>query len=199
MKFFIILIVVIVIVYFLLRRRPIFKGLSLLQLQRYITYASESLDDGGNIEIEPEGFTGPIRIEKKTYKSRPDSIILSIRSGFHSRDSIVSVSKALTKEGIDHKFAYTKKQHLPRRLFVPLRIDSKMVSSAATHIIRTIYKAIGAGHINTFSIACWGPYKKGLLEADGEIIKTPFFYHAGYVTGRILRIITGAFSPKKDI
>ena len=196
MKLFIILIVVIFIVYLLLSWRPIYKGLSLLQLQRYIKFASETLDDGGHIEIKPEGFKGPIRIEKKIYKSKPDSIILSIRSGFHARDHIVSVSEALTKEGIDHKFFYTKEKHLPRHLFVQLQVNSKMLSSSATHIVRIMYKAIGAGHINTFSIACWGPYKKGFIAADGEIIKYPILYRAGYVTGWIIRNITKTFSGK---
>ena len=167
----------------------------MLQIQRYISYASEALANGGQIELEPEGVKGQVRIEKKEFKRKPNALILTLRSGFHSRTHILHASEALSREGIEHKLSHTKKRRLPRRLFVSLPANNKMVSSSATHIIRVVYTAMGVCDINSYSITCWGPFKKGFHEADGEIIKKPLSltvgYFLGYIIGRILRVFSG--------
>jgi hypothetical protein len=183
---------------FLLMRKPKYKGLSLPQIQKYVAYASEALSGGGQLEIEPKGFRSPIRLEKKVHKSKEDSIIISMRSGFNSRGNISAASEALNREGIEHRLIYTRKRNLPRRLYVSLPAENKFGSSAATHIIRILCEAIGAGDSPSFSITCWGPYNNGYTIADGEIIEKPISFRVGHFIGYIGGALYRLFDFKKN-
>lgn len=177
--------------------KPKYKGLSLIQLQWYIAYSSAALDNGGHLEIEPDGLKGAIKLEKKEYKNKQNTILLSMSSGLHSRDRLMAASKALSEEGIEHKLNYTKRRHLPRRLYVSIQAEDKLVAPATTHIIQILNKASGIEDAKTFTVICWGPYKTGYQLADGNVIKKPSSYTAGFFFGYLVGKVANALRIKK--
>jgi len=182
--------------YLLIGWKPKYRGLSLIKLQKYIDYSSTALDNGGHLEIEPDGLKGAIKLEKKEYKNKQDTFLLSMSSGLHSRDRLMTASKALSEEGIEHKLSYTKRRHLPRRLYVSIQAEGKLLSSATTHVVQILSKALGIEDPNTFTVICWGPYKTGYQLADGDVIKKPSSFKAGFFLGYLVGKVANALRLK---
>ncbi len=183
--------------YLLIGWKPKYKGLSLIQLQQYIVYSSTALDNGGHLEIEPKGIKGAIKLEKKEYKNKQDIILLSMSSGLNSRDRLMTASRALTEEGIEHKLNYTERRHLPRRLYVSVQAEGNLVASATTHVVRILSKALGIEDPKTFTVICWGPYKTGYQLADGDVIKKPPSFRAGFFLGYLVGKVANGLRFKK--
>ena len=183
--------------YLLIGWKPKCGGLSLIQLQQYIAYSSIALDNGGHLEIELDGLKGTIKLEKKEYKNKQDTILLSMSSGLNSRDRLLTASKVLSEEGIEHKLNYTKRRHLPRRLYVPIQAEGKLVASATTHVVRILSKAMGIEDPKTFTVICWGPYKTGYQLADGDVIKKPSSFRAGFFLGYLIGKVANALRLNK--
>ncbi len=183
--------------YLLIGWKPKYRGLSLTQLQQYIVYSLTALDNSGYLEIEPDGLKGAIKLERKEYKNKQDSILLSMSSGLHSRDRLMTASKALSKEGIEHKLNYTKRRHLPRRLYISIQAEGKLVASSTTHVVRILSKALGIEDPKTFTVICWGPYKTGYQLADGDVIKKPSSFRVGFFLGYLVGKVANALRLKK--
>ena len=173
-------------------RKPKYTGLTFSEVKKYIAYAAKALKNNGFIEIHFNENHGPIKLVKKEHIRKEDEITLRITAGDHSRKHLSETSEILTRNGIDHKMTLTKKKKLPQHLCFSIPAESPMVSSAAGNFIDTFISVLGVENPASFSVTCWGFYKPGFSEHDGEVIEKPKSYsvgfYLGHLTGNIVRL-----------
>lgn len=178
---------------------PIYNGLSVIQLQRYIAYSVKSLRNEGYFQIIPESIEKPFILRKKEFKRKGDQMLLTMSSGDHPYENIKKASETLSDHGIENKLLYTKGLQLPRQVGIIFQSNDVFLPSAVTNVLNIICSTLSSENSEIYTIHCGLPssYKPGYFPEDGEVIKYKTSAKLGAITGTFLGALVRGFNLRK--
>lgn len=183
---------ILLLLWFLLRpaERRRFVGLTEIQLQRYIAYATEALASGGWISVHSATNSGNVTVRKRDLKRNPPRLTLRVNGNGVDRAPLWRVAEALEASGIQHRRIYTRRLRLPCAVEVNLDSADPLMPAACTQIIRKALEILGPAP-SRYSLLLAGPFKPGFPPQDGEVIPHDrpwrYGYRIGYFLGSLVR------------
>jgi hypothetical protein len=150
-------------------------------VQAHLRYCASSQFQGNCAEFLLCEAGIVIPIVKKTYRTKPATLEVLIRSGSFGRVRLVKLNEQLSSEGYELKISYTSKRKLLKRIVVSLLIDDGTVALSGLKVLRSIAAAVSISWPSAVAVGyALGSEAPGL---PGRLSYRPPFRNAGYQIG----------------
>lgn len=169
-----------------MNRPYVYKNLTLSEVQTHIRHLGEELNDKESLEIRVDDIDSEFTLTKNTYKVKPTTLSLLIRTSDVGRDEIQALHSWLASEPYVIKVRKSPKQKYISQIKIVWSVADPLYPASIISSLEKICRKIGGAWPPTISIGYY-PYKINYQNLPGKLEVNSLLWKAGHKLGSVIR------------